>query len=157
MFADDNLKFDENGRKLSKRVENTVKKEKLLVTSNLSFFHSVFKMFVSEGRQKVSLCGNGLRICQVGKGEETRRKNRNNSGNSSNKENKTKVHKGRGPSQETDSNTTVSDILSKTNAILYRDFENSIDDNQDNSVFVENNTKTENIKMTDGGEEPTNK
>ena len=26
-FADDNLKFDENGRKLSKRVENTVGKE----------------------------------------------------------------------------------------------------------------------------------
>ena len=37
-------------------------KEKLLVTSNFSFSHSVFKRLVSQGRQKVSLCGNGLNI-----------------------------------------------------------------------------------------------
>ena len=36
-------------------------KEKLLVTSNFSFSHGVFKRLVSQGRQKVSLCGNGLR------------------------------------------------------------------------------------------------
>ena len=36
-------------------------KEKLLVTSNFSFSHSVFKRFVSQRRQKVSLCGNGLK------------------------------------------------------------------------------------------------
>ena len=35
-------------------------KEKLLDTSNFSFSHSVFKRLVSQGRQKVSLCGNGL-------------------------------------------------------------------------------------------------
>ena len=35
-------------------------KEKLLVTSNFSFPHSVFKRLLSQGRQKVSLCGNGL-------------------------------------------------------------------------------------------------
>ena len=35
-------------------------KEKLLVTSNFSFSHSVFKRLVSQGRQKMSLCGNGL-------------------------------------------------------------------------------------------------
>ena len=35
-------------------------KEKLLVMSNFSFSHSVFKRLVSQGRQKVSLCGNGL-------------------------------------------------------------------------------------------------
>ena len=52
-FADDNFKFDENGRKLSKQVENTI-------TSNFSISHSVFKRFVSQGCQKVSLCGNGL-------------------------------------------------------------------------------------------------
>ena len=34
--------------------------EKLLVMSNLSFSHSVFKRLVSQGRQKVSLCWNGL-------------------------------------------------------------------------------------------------
>ena len=36
-FADDNLKFDKNGRKFSKWVENTLEKEKLLVMSNFSF------------------------------------------------------------------------------------------------------------------------
>ena len=35
-------------------------KEKLLITSNFSFSDSVFKRLVSQGRQKVSLCGNGL-------------------------------------------------------------------------------------------------
>ena len=33
-----------------------------IVTSNFSFSHSVFKRLVSQGRQKVSLCGNGLNI-----------------------------------------------------------------------------------------------
>ena len=35
-------------------------KEKLLVTSNFSFSHSVLKRLVFQGRPKVSLCGNGL-------------------------------------------------------------------------------------------------
>ena len=60
--ADDNFKFDENSSKFFKWVENTVGKEKLLVTSNFSFFHSVFKRLVSQGYQKVLLCGNGLRL-----------------------------------------------------------------------------------------------
>ena len=50
-FADDNFKFDENGSKLSKQVENTVGKGEI---------PSVFKRLVSQGRQKVPLCGNGL-------------------------------------------------------------------------------------------------
>ena len=37
-------------------------KEKLLVTSNFSFSHSVFKRLVSQGHKKVSLCGNGLNL-----------------------------------------------------------------------------------------------
>ena len=90
-FADDNFKFDENGRQLSKRVENTVGKGEIArseqfllfpqcfqkacfpgvskgvivwewVKSNFSFSHSVFKRLVSQGCQKVSLCGNGLRV-----------------------------------------------------------------------------------------------
>ena len=61
-FADDNFKFEENGRKLSKRVENTVGKGE--ITSNFSFSHSVFKRLVSQGHQKVSLCGNGLKMCK---------------------------------------------------------------------------------------------
>ena len=32
----------------------------MLVISNFSFSHSVFERLVSKGRQKVSLCGNGL-------------------------------------------------------------------------------------------------
>ena len=45
-FADENFKLDENGRKFSKRVENTVgKKNKLLVMSNFSFSNSVFYLF----------------------------------------------------------------------------------------------------------------
>ena len=36
-------------------------KEKLLVTSNFSFSHSVFQRLVSQGRPKVLLCGNGLK------------------------------------------------------------------------------------------------
>ena len=60
-FSDDNFKFEENVRKLSKRVENTVGKGEVLIMSNFFFSHSVFKRLVSQGRQKVSLCGNGLK------------------------------------------------------------------------------------------------
>ena len=42
------------------RYKTLWEKEKLLVMSNFSFSHSVFKRLVSQGRQKVSLCGNGL-------------------------------------------------------------------------------------------------
>ena len=56
-FADDNFKFDEYGRKLSKREENTVGKGKIARTSNFSFSHSVFKRLASQGCQKVSLSG----------------------------------------------------------------------------------------------------
>ena len=61
-FADNNFKFDENGRKLSIQVETLWEKEKLLVMNNFSFSHSVFKRLVSQGRQKVSMYGNGLRV-----------------------------------------------------------------------------------------------
>ena len=37
-------------------------KEKLLITSNFSFSHSVFKRLVSQRRQKVSLSGNALKL-----------------------------------------------------------------------------------------------
>ena len=54
---ENNFKFHENESKLSKQVENSV-----LVTSNFSFSQSVFKRLVSQGHQKVSLCGNGLKL-----------------------------------------------------------------------------------------------
>ena len=62
-FAGDNLKFNENGRKFSKRVENTVGKEKLLVTllvtSNFSSSHSVFKRLIFQTRKKWACLGKG--------------------------------------------------------------------------------------------------
>ena len=54
-FAEDNLKFEENGRKLYKPVENTVGKGEIAQC----FQKACFRL-VSQGRQKVSLCGNGL-------------------------------------------------------------------------------------------------
>ena len=67
-FTDNNFIFDENGRKLSKKVENLWEKEKLHVTSNFSFSSSVFKSLVSMGCQKVSLCGNGLILSHTSPG-----------------------------------------------------------------------------------------
>ena len=46
-FADDILKFDENGRKLSKQ-KTLWEKEKLLIMSNFSFSHSGFKRLVPQ-------------------------------------------------------------------------------------------------------------
>ena len=60
-FADDNFKFDENGRKLYERVENTGGgKEKLLDTSNFSFSQSVFQRLVWQTRKNQGLFGKGL-------------------------------------------------------------------------------------------------
>ena len=52
-FADDNFKFVENGGKLSEQIENTV-------TSNFSFFHSVFKRLVLPTHKNQGLFGKGL-------------------------------------------------------------------------------------------------
>ena len=41
-------------------VENTVRKEKFLVRSNFSLFHSVFKRFVLQTRKNQGLFGKGL-------------------------------------------------------------------------------------------------
>ena len=59
-FADNNFKFDEDGKKLSKWVENTVGKGVIARYEQFLFSHSVFKRLVSQGHQRVSLCGNGL-------------------------------------------------------------------------------------------------
>ena len=58
LSSDNNFELDPNSRKFSQLVENTVDKGE--IESNFSFSHSVFKRLVSKGRQKVSLCGNGL-------------------------------------------------------------------------------------------------
>ena len=66
-FADDNLKFEENGRKLFKPTENTVGKGEIARYEQFSFSHRVFKRHVSQGRQKVSLCVNGLNSTRIKK------------------------------------------------------------------------------------------
>ena len=59
-FADDNFEFDENGRKLFKTVEKKLwEKEKLLVTSNCSFSHSVFKRLLLQTGENQGLFGKG--------------------------------------------------------------------------------------------------
>ena len=45
-FADENFRFDKNGKKYSKRVDKTVTKIKLLITSNFSFSYSVFRRLI---------------------------------------------------------------------------------------------------------------
>ena len=65
-FADDNFKFYVNGRKFSKWVENIVgEKEKLLVTSNYSFSHSVFKRLVLKAHRNKGLFGKGFTLCKI--------------------------------------------------------------------------------------------
>ena len=56
-FADDNFKFDENGRKLSKRVKNTVGKGEIAHYEQLILFPQCF--------QKACCCGNGLTFYQT--------------------------------------------------------------------------------------------
>ena len=45
-FADDNSKFDENGKKLSNQVENTVGKGEMAHYKQFLLFNSVFKRLV---------------------------------------------------------------------------------------------------------------
>ena len=59
-FVDDNSKFDENSGKFYKQVENTGKKEKLLITSNFSFSHSVFYRPLPQTHKNKGLFGKGL-------------------------------------------------------------------------------------------------
>ena len=59
-FADDNFKFDENGRKLSEQIENTVGKGEIARYKQFLLFPLCFQKACFPGRQKVSLCGNGL-------------------------------------------------------------------------------------------------
>ena len=60
-FADDNFKFDKNGRKFSKkRLKTLWEKEKLLVTSNFSFSHSVLKRLTPQAGKNQGLFGKRL-------------------------------------------------------------------------------------------------
>ena len=57
LFADNHFKFDENERELSKQEENTVGKGEIARYRQFLLFPKWF-----QGRQKVSLCGNGLNL-----------------------------------------------------------------------------------------------
>ena len=61
-FADDNFKFDENGRKLTKQVENIVGKGEIARYEQFLLFPQCFQKACFPGalRQKMSLCGNGI-------------------------------------------------------------------------------------------------
>ena len=59
-FADDKLNATKMIISVFDRVENIVGKGEIACTSNFSFSHSVFKRLLTQTRQKVSLCGNGL-------------------------------------------------------------------------------------------------
>ena len=63
-FADDKLNVTKMIISVFDRVENIVGKGEIACTSYFSFSHNVFKRPVSQGRQKVSLCGNGLMYVQ---------------------------------------------------------------------------------------------
>ena len=51
-FADDNFKFDENGRKLSKRVENTVGKGEIACYEQFLLFPQCFQKACFPGAWK---------------------------------------------------------------------------------------------------------
>ena len=57
-FACNSFKFDENGRKFSRK--HLWEKEKLLVLSNFSFSRSVFKRLILQTRKNQGMCGKGL-------------------------------------------------------------------------------------------------
>ena len=58
-FADDNFKFVQNGRKLSKRVENTLGNGEIAHYKQFLLFPQCFQNACFLGHQKVLLCGNG--------------------------------------------------------------------------------------------------
>ena len=59
-FADDNFKFDKNGRKLSKHVENTVGKGEIACYEQFLFFPQCFQRACFPGASEGVIGGNGL-------------------------------------------------------------------------------------------------
>ena len=57
-FADDNFNFDENGRKLSKRVENTVEKGEIARYEHYLLFPQCFQNACFPGASK------GVTVCE---------------------------------------------------------------------------------------------
>ena len=61
-FADDNFKFDETGRKLSKRVENTVGKGEIARYEQFLLFPQCFQKTLPRGVKICHCVGMGLRV-----------------------------------------------------------------------------------------------
>ena len=59
-FADDNFKFDENGRKLSKQVENTVGKGEIACYKQFLLYPQCFQKACFPGASKGVIEGSGL-------------------------------------------------------------------------------------------------
>ena len=59
-FAGDNFKCDENGRKFSELVENTVGKGEIARYKQFLLSHSVFKRLILQTRKNQGLFGKGL-------------------------------------------------------------------------------------------------
>ena len=60
--ADDDFKFDENSRKFSKWVENTVGKGEIAHYKQFLLFQSVFKRLILQTRKNQGLFGKGLNL-----------------------------------------------------------------------------------------------
>ena len=61
-FVDDKLNVTKMIIYVFDRLENIVGKREIACTNNCSFSHNVFKRLLSQTRQQVSLCGNGLNV-----------------------------------------------------------------------------------------------
>ena len=63
-FADDNFKFDENGRKLSKRVENTVGKGDIVRYEQFLLFPQYFQKACFTGASKGVIVWERVKVIQ---------------------------------------------------------------------------------------------
>ena len=59
-FTDDDFKFDENGRKSTKQVENTVEKQEIVCYEQFFLFHNVFKTPLLQTDKNQGLFRKGL-------------------------------------------------------------------------------------------------
>ena len=67
-ILDDKLNVTKMMISVFDRVENIVEKGEIVCTSNFSCSSNVFKRLLSQARQKVPLCGNGLTLSQTNSG-----------------------------------------------------------------------------------------
>ena len=62
MFADDNFKLNENGKKFSNRVENTEGKGEIACYEQFFLFPTVFSKDIYSRRKNQGLFGKGLKV-----------------------------------------------------------------------------------------------